>query len=170
MNVYVQLPLVRLCLLTCAFCFSALTSSAQQRHDPAHNHEEELIPLDEIVISAPLDRPLHQQAQAASIMTAEQLNLALEPSLGQTLARLPGVSSSYFGPAASRPIIRGLEGDRVRILQNGLNTIDASAASPDHAVSFEASNLKSVEVIRLRQLQPVLPPELRGSERRWCQL
>lgn len=127
---------------------STLNSLAQQRHDPAHNHDHEVIALDEIMISAPLDRPLHQQALAASIMTAEQLNLALEPSLGQTLARMPGVSSSFFGPAASRPIIRGLEGDRVRILQNGLNTTDVSAASFDHALSFDPSNLKSVEVIR----------------------
>lgn len=134
-----------------AFVFvagSAVNLLAQQRHDPAHNHEGEVITLDEIVISAPLDRPLHEQAQAASIMTAEQLNLALEPSLGQTLARMPGVSSSFFGPAASRPVIRGLEGDRVRILQNGLNTTDVSAASFDHALSFDPSNLKSVEVIR----------------------
>lgn len=123
-------------------------AQAQQRHDPAHNHEEEVIPLDEVVISAPLERPLHQQAQAASILAAEQLNLAIEPSLGQTVARMPGVSSSYFGPAASRPIIRGLDGDRVRVLQNGLNTLDASATSQDHAVSFEPSNLKSIEVVR----------------------
>jgi iron complex outermembrane receptor protein len=138
---------LHLCLLALAFG-PVSNSLAQQRHDPAHHHEEEVITLDEIVISAPLDRPLHQQALAASIMTAEQLNLALEPSLGQTLARMPGVSSSFFGPAASRPIIRGLEGDRVRILQNGLNTTDVSAASFDHALSFDPSNLKSVEVIR----------------------
>ncbi|MFN0075452.1 MAG: TonB-dependent receptor [Prosthecobacter sp.] len=128
---------------------STLNSMAQQRHDPARAHDdEEVISLDEMVISAPLDRPLFQQGQATSVLTGQKLNLAVEPSLGQTLARLPGVSSSYFGPAASRPIIRGLDGDRVRILQNGLNTLDASSASPDHAVSFDAANLKSVEVIR----------------------
>jgi len=93
-------------------------------------------------------RPLFQQVQSASVLSGQNLTLALEPSLGQTLARMPGVSSSYFGPAASRPIIRGLDGDRVRILQNGLNTIDASATSVDHAVSFDTSNLKSVEVVR----------------------
>lgn len=124
------------------------TAAAQQRHDPAHNHDEEITDLDEVVISAPLDRPLYQQAQAASILAAENLNLAVEPTLGQTLARMPGVSSSYFGPASSRPIIRGLEGDRVRVLQNGLNTLDASATSADHALSFEPANLKSVEVVR----------------------
>ena len=109
---------------------------------------DEEIPMDEIVVTAPMSRPLFQQAQSASVLSGQNLTLALEPSLGQTLARLPGVSSSYFGPAASRPIIRGLDGDRVRILQNGLNTIDASATSVDHAVSFDTSNLKSVEVVR----------------------
>ena len=127
---------------------SFLSAQSPVRHDPAHLHPEEVIPLDEVIISAPLDRPLHQQAQAASILAAQELNLSNEPSLGQTLARIPGVSSTFFGPAASRPIIRGLEGDRIRVLQNGLNTIDASANSPDHGVSFDTSNLKSIEVVR----------------------
>lgn len=127
---------------------SAMPSLGQQLNRSAPAHAEKVISLDEIVISASSDEAADKGAQAASIMTAEQLNLALEPSLGQTLMRTPGISSSYFGPAASRPIVRGLEGDRVRILQNGLNTIDASSLSPDHAVSFEAANLKSVEVVR----------------------
>ncbi|WP_395742995.1 TonB-dependent receptor [Prosthecobacter sp.] len=103
------------------------------------------IPMEEMVITAPAAPKLDQ---APSVLSGQNLTLAIEPSLGQTLARMPGVSSSYFGPAASRPILRGLDGDRVRILQNGLNTIDASATSPDHAVSFDTSNLKSVEVVR----------------------
>jgi iron complex outermembrane recepter protein len=106
---------------------------------------EEEIPMGEMVITAPIPLP---QSPAPTVLTGQNLTLALEPSLGQTLSRMPGVSSSYFGPAASRPIIRGLDGDRVRILQNGLNTIDASATSADHAVSFDTSNLKSVEVVR----------------------
>ncbi len=121
------------------------TTYAQQS-TPTKPAEE--VVMDEVLVSAPLERPLHEQAMAASILAGEQLNLAIEPTLGQTLARMPGVSSSYFGPAASRPIIRGLEGDRVRVLQNGLNTLDASGTSPDHALSFEPSNLKSVEVVR----------------------
>jgi len=106
------------------------------------------ITMDEIVITAPTARPALQQLQSTSVLSGQNLTLALEPSLGQTLSRMPGVSSTYFGPAASRPIIRGLDGDRVRILQNGLNTLDASATSADHAVSFDTSNLKSVEVVR----------------------
>lgn len=126
----------------------ALAAQTPHRHDPAHNHEHEVIPLDEVIISAPLNRPLYQQAQAASIMASQALNLGNEPSIGQTLSRVPGVSSSFFGPAASRPIIRGLEGDRIKVLQNGLYTVDASSASPDHGVSFDVSNLKSIEVVR----------------------
>ena len=140
----------RLCLLLFAFA-SASIAESDTRIPSADNKSaspEEEIPMDEIVVTAPMSRPLFQQAQSASVLSGQNLTLALEPSLGQTLARLPGVSSSYFGPAASRPIIRGLDGDRVRILQNGLNTIDASATSVDHAVSFDTSNLQSVEVVR----------------------
>ncbi len=139
------LPLAVLLLATISL---PLTAEDPPRHDPSHNHADEVIPLDEVIVSAPLERPLYEQAQAASILAAQALNLSNEPSLGQTLSRIPGVSSSYFGPAASRPIIRGLDGDRIRVLQNGLNTMDASAASPDHGVSFDVSNMKSIEVVR----------------------
>ena len=104
--------------------------------------------LDEIVVTAPMGRTLFEQAQSASVLTGKNLQLAMEPTLGQTLARQPGVSSSYFGPVASRPVIRGLEGDRIRVLQNGLNTIDAAGTSVDHAVSFDVSNVTSLEVVR----------------------
>lgn len=135
--------LVLLCLLPGAVLIAE--SDTQLPHAVAPEAE---ISMDEIVVTAPIERPLFQQAQSTSVLSGQKLTLAIEPSLGQTLARMPGISSSYFGPAASRPIIRGLDGDRVRILQNGLNTIDASATSVDHAVSFDTSNLKSIEVVR----------------------
>ncbi len=105
--------------------------------------------LDEVVVTAtPLERTLFQQAQPVSILTGPELTLKLEPTLGETLNREPGISSTYFGPAASRPIIRGLDGDRIRVLQNGSNTIDASATSPDHAVSFDPVSAQSIEIVR----------------------
>ncbi|WP_395737924.1 TonB-dependent receptor [Prosthecobacter sp.] len=107
--------------------------------------QEAEIPLEEMVITAPT---APAAPPLSPVITGQTLNLAIEPSLGQTLSRIPGVSATYFGPAASRPILRGLDGDRVRILQNGLNTIDASATSADHAGSFDTSNLKSIEVVR----------------------
>jgi len=69
-------------------------------------------------------------------------------TLGETLDGTPGVSSSYFGPNASRPIIRGLDGDRVRILQNSGASIDASGLSYDHAVPSDPISMERIEVLR----------------------
>lgn len=101
-----------------------------------------------VVASTPLQRTLFEQASPVSILTGEPLRLQLAPTLGETLAGTPGVSSTYFGPAASRPVIRGLDADRIRVLQNGVNTIDASATSVDHAVSFQPVVVESIEVVR----------------------
>ncbi len=143
-----MLRLSAISLALSVLCTAVGYAQRGDRLDRLANQPVPMISMDEIVISAPLDKPLFQQSQADLVLSGQNLNQAIEPTLGQTLARMPGVSSSYFGPGASRPIIRGLDGDRVRILQNGLNTIDASAMSPDHAVSFEPANLKSVEVVR----------------------
>ena len=69
-------------------------------------------------------------------------------TLGETLGSLPGVSSSYFGPNASRPVIRGLDGDRISILNNGSASLDLSALSPDHAVALDPLLIERVEVLR----------------------
>src|SRR5207244_1598716 len=106
------------------------------------------ITLEETIISAPLARTLFEQAQPVSVLKGDRLLLALQPTLGETLSKTPGVRSTYYGPAASRPIIRGQDGDRIRILQNGSNTLDASATSVDHAVSLDPMSLKSIEVVR----------------------
>lgn len=76
------------------------------------------------------------------------LLLRSKSTLGETLDGTPGVSSSYFGPNASRPIIRGLDGDRVRILQNSGASIDASGLSNDHAVPSDPISMERIEVLR----------------------
>ncbi len=76
------------------------------------------------------------------------LVLRQQSTLGEALNGLPGVSSSYFGPNASRPIIRGLDGDRIRILNNSGATIDASGLSYDHAVALDPIAVERVEVLR----------------------
>ncbi len=68
--------------------------------------------------------------------------------LGDTLEGLPGVSSTAFGPGASRPVIRGLGAERVQVLTNGIGVIDASAASPDHAVTGDPLGAERIEVLR----------------------
>ena len=76
-------------------------------------------------------------APSASL-SGDGLLFRSQTTLGETLNGLPGVSSTYFGPNASRPVIRGQDGDRIRILQNGGGALDASALSYDHAVPVDA--------------------------------
>lgn len=77
-----------------------------------------------------------------------ELKKRREVSLGDTLTNEAGIRSSSFGPSAGRPIIRGLDGDRIRILQNGLGVLDASSQSVDHAVPLDTMVIDSIEVVR----------------------
>lgn len=105
--------------------------------------------FDETTVTAtPLGRTLSELAQPVTVLKGEELLLRNQPTLGDTLASQPGVSSTYYGPGASRPVIRGLDGDRVRILQNGVNTIDGSGTSVDHALTIEPMNVKRVDIVR----------------------
>ncbi|HSH91797.1 MAG TPA: TonB-dependent receptor [Ramlibacter sp.] len=76
------------------------------------------------------------------------LLLRSQTTLGETLSGTPGVSSTYFGPNASRPVIRGLDGDRIRILSNSGATVDASGLSYDHAVTADPISIERIEVLR----------------------
>ena len=82
------------------------------------------------------------------MLEGDDLTLQQKGSLGETLNKQPGVSSSYFGPGASRPIIRGQDGDRIRILRNGVGALDASSLSYDHAVPLDPVNVERIEIVR----------------------
>ena len=101
--------------------------------------------LEEIVVTA---SPLGSVMQAADVLDEDDLLVRGTSSVGELLAGEPGVSSSYFGPAASQPIIRGMGGGRVSVLTDRVSSLDASDASPDHAVSVEPILADKVEVIR----------------------
>lgn len=104
---------------------------------------------DEVVVTgAPIPRTMSELAQPASVIEGQTLVQHQAPQLGEVLATQPGISQSYFGPGASRPVIRGLGGDNIRVLENGLSTFDASAVSPDHAVSLEPLLASKIEVVR----------------------
>ncbi|MDB5732282.1 MAG: TonB-dependent receptor [Variovorax sp.] len=81
-------------------------------------------------------------------LSGDRLLLRSKTTLGETLDGVPGVSSTYFGPNASRPVIRGQDGDRIRILQNGGSSMDASSLSYDHAVPVDALVTERIEVLR----------------------
>lgn len=85
---------------------------------------------------------------AALLIGPGELALLSSSNVGEALGSLPGVANSQFGPNAGRPIVRGLDGDRIRILQNGTALLDASAASPDHAVGLDPLSLREMQVFR----------------------
>ncbi len=101
-----------------------------------------------IVTASPLDRSIDEAITGQSILTGDDLQDRLAGTIGETLKLEPGVSSTSFGAGASRPIIRGQGGDRVRVLTNGVGSIDASSASPDHAVAVEPAQAERIEVVR----------------------
>ena len=82
------------------------------------------------------------------ILSSADLDRLAQSNIGDLLADLPGVVSSYFGPNAGRPVIRGLDGDRLKITQNGVNSLDASSSSPDHAVSVDPLAIREAQVLR----------------------
>ena len=84
----------------------------------------------------------------SKVLSGNELQDKLGSSLGSTLANELGVAASGFGPGASRPVIRGLEGARVQILQNGLSVNDVSSISADHAVASPIQNARQIEILR----------------------
>ena len=103
------------------------------------------------VISAtgnPLGLDASQLAVPVTVLNGRELSLRREGTIAETLNGIPGVSATGFGPNAARPIIRGLDGDRVRILQNGVGVLDASALSFDHAVSIDPLIVEQIDVVR----------------------
>ncbi|MFG5408570.1 TonB-dependent receptor [Piscinibacter sakaiensis] len=83
-----------------------------------------------------------------SVLAGDGLVVGRGATLGDTLSGLPGVSASGFGPNASRPVIRGLDGDRVSVLSNGGSAFDASSLSFDHAVPIDPLVVERLEVLR----------------------
>jgi iron complex outermembrane recepter protein len=93
--------------------------------------------------------PLRNEVGApASVLGGDALTRARSGTLGDTLSGLPGVAASGFGPQSSRPVIRGLDGDRIRLLDNGGAAVDASSLSFDHAAAIDPLVVERFEVLR----------------------
>ena len=87
-------------------------------------------------------------SSAVDVIQGDDLVTSRSATLGDTLSDLPGVHSSGFGPGVGRPVIRGLDGARVRVLSDGVGVLDASTSSPDHAVTSDMQLLEQVEVLK----------------------
>ncbi|MDF0533882.1 TonB-dependent receptor [Shewanella yunxiaonensis] len=107
------------------------------------------VQIENIVVTAsPLGRSALESTTPVTVLSDDQLKLNTEPTLGDTLDKLPGVQATHFGAGASRPIIRGMDGPRVKVLENGLSVGDASTVSADHAVTAEAASAEQIEILR----------------------
>jgi iron complex outermembrane receptor protein len=124
-------------------------SVAQQPATGVDSASHDHLPLEEIIVTAnPLRRDSNDLSQSVAVLEGAALQQQLANSLGETLARTPGMSNASFGENVGRPVIRGLQGTRVGILNNSLAVSDASSISQDHAVAVEPFLADQIEVLR----------------------
>lgn len=100
------------------------------------------------VVGLPLHASTMESAQPIAVVGGDELRSKQASTLGETLKGEVGVHSTYFGPVASSPIIRGLDGPRVMITQNGFDAADASRVGPDHVVATETVTAQQIEILR----------------------
>lgn len=122
---------------------SVLACVVSSRTEAQETKVEEVI----VTSTALRENPL-EVAQPTTVLAGDDLRRQIAASLGETLSSELGVSSTYFGPAASRPVIRGLAGYRVQTLQDGLASLDVSGLSQDHAVTLESVVSQQIEIIK----------------------
>ncbi len=122
------------------------TSDSDERPaDDLHNRLEDY--QGNIIVSAEGVRQLDILA-GTDVLEAEEIQRNLSGQLGEVLAKLPGVSATSFSPGASRPVLRGFQGERVRVLVDGLSTSDVSNTSADHATTIDPLTAERIEVLR----------------------
>ncbi|MDP5211169.1 TonB-dependent receptor [Microbulbifer sp. 2205BS26-8] len=107
--------------------------------------------IEEIIVSGQREQRPHDQfrtGQSGVILTGDELRLEISNTLGETLASQPGVHNATFGPSVGLPVLRGLSGVRVRIVEDGIGSWDASSLSPDHAVAIEPILAERIEILQ----------------------
>ena len=103
---------------------------------------------DQAIVITGVKRKAADVLGGVSVLDEAELTRSIKPSIGETLAKLPGVSSTSFGPKASAPVLRGLQGERIRVLTDGIGTLDMSGAGPDHEVVINPITAEKIEVLR----------------------
>ena len=102
----------------------------------------------EVLSVSPNPRPQFESYQPTSVLTGQDLTRQLESTVAATLQSEPGIATRAFGAAPARPVIRGLDGDRVVMLEDGQRTGDISSQSGDHGVPVNPAAARKVEVVR----------------------
>jgi len=101
-----------------------------------------------IVKATRLETSVIEAITPLTVLSGEELRKRQAATLGETLKLTPGVHSTYFAGVAASPIIRGNDGPRVQLVQNGLNVGDVSRIGPDHAIATDTSSATQIEVLR----------------------
>ncbi len=102
----------------------------------------------EVVSVSPNARPQFESYQPTSVLSGQDLAKQLESTIAATLAEAPGVAMRSLGPGPARPVIRGLDGDRVLVLEDGQRMGDLSSQSGDHGVPINPASARKIEVVR----------------------
>ncbi|MEC8790446.1 MAG: TonB-dependent receptor plug domain-containing protein [Verrucomicrobiota bacterium] len=127
-------------LKSLSFLFACSLASAQEK-----SSGDSIKELDALSIES---TPIESVTQAWSALSGDELDNAKGLTIADSLSDIPGVSQTTFGPTANRPIIRGMDKFRVRMLQNGTDTFGVSAQSEDHAVPVDPLMVDRIEVLR----------------------
>jgi iron complex outermembrane receptor protein len=126
-----------------------LSAFSSQAHAAEASAPSEPVVPQVVVTATPFGNSANDQILApAKVLAGDELRDKSGSSLGETLSQELGVSASAFGAGASRPIIRGLEGARVKMLENGMAVSDVSGLSNDHAVAAEGAVAQQIEILR----------------------
>ncbi|WP_300088534.1 TonB-dependent receptor [uncultured Nitrosomonas sp.] len=129
-----------------SFCVCAQEVTSNPADIPGDTNPTPLKPV--VITADPLRKAQTTIPQPVSVLRQEGLQTRDLSNIGEAVSRELGVSSADFGSAVGRPVIRGLGGARVRVLENGISTMDVSTVSPDHAVAAEALFADQIEIFR----------------------
>ena len=116
---------------------------------PLYSNEKASLELNEIPVTAnPLGLSVDEMFRPVYIMNGLDLSNNKSSSLGSTLEKVPGISNSSWGDNIGRPVIRGMDRNRIKILNNGMQIKDVSNVSGDHVISIDTLSSEQIEVIR----------------------
>lgn len=112
------------------------------------SHAADAEPEEVIITATALRAGVEDVIQPVEVLSGDELQSRIASSIGETIAKQPGITGTYFGPNASRPVIRGFSGERVQMLEDGIGALDVSSLSEDHAVSIEDALARQIEIVK----------------------
>src|ERR1044072_61311 len=127
---------------------SSILAAVPANADDAPQHGDHDNVTTDIVVTGIYVRDRSDILSGTSVLTADALQRDVRPTIGETLSHQAGVSATSFGPNASRPVLRGFQGERVRVLSDGIGSFDVSNTSVDHAVVINPLTADRIEVLR----------------------